>query len=757
MKVLRLSLILFLTVLSATVSAQKIHVKANNEPLSAVIKRLKLEVSYDNRALQVYRVTIDKSFSSPYKALLYLISDKPLQVKNVAGVYVITAKEKVKKTKPHKQAVKTTYVVRKIPDPHPIDLDVSLKEIVITAQDHTPSLTAEVSSGINRFNSFAAKAMPGSSDNMIFNVLRMMPGIRASGEPTDELYVWGSSPGESRMTYDGIPLFTMQSYNSNISYINPYMLSEVRYKRGVLSADEGSQTGALVNVVSDMSSLRRPVVKAMISTMSMNIYAAMPIGERWAAAVAYRHTLESIFGGTSFDAYRGKKEENHEKSGQSTESTSTETTSTDNSTSTTSTTVTPDYKFQDINVNVSGKNEAGNTSYKFTLYGAKDYVGLNLNDTLPMNNSQTSYQGGASANVAKVWADSSRSELSAFCSALYSKQSGISVSHEQTMEFSNIERVSQLNVRLCQTGIGKMRWLSVGGELNAYKVNGSDVKQTLVEPTIFANAKYKISHLNIDGGLRTDLMSCGVKWQPRLTLSYQLPWHLTLTSSWGIYYQYLVKNPIAFHESSYRFAWDINTSLHSQNFVAGIAYDRDGFNVSAEAYLKKISNSQWVKDDVLSTYDFRLRGIDFSTKYNWRHGLIYSSMSIADDPRQTDGTSVEMKAGGILRFYPFTFSANYIFGNGYNSMLLPVSSTNKHDGDETESHDNSTTYSRLDVSASYEKRFRLFGICTGVSIINVFDTDNKKCTTSWTPHDMSSSLYTQASRFTPIIFIEFKF
>jgi hypothetical protein len=28
----------------------------------------------------------------------------------------------------------------------------------------------------------------------------------------------------------------MQSYNSNISYINPYMFDEVRYKRGVLSA-----------------------------------------------------------------------------------------------------------------------------------------------------------------------------------------------------------------------------------------------------------------------------------------------------------------------------------------------------------------------------------------------------------------------------------------------------------------------------------------------------------------------------------------
>jgi hypothetical protein len=66
--------------------AQKLHVKASGEALSAVLNRLpNTEVSFDNRLLAPYRVTVDKSFSSPYKALIYLLSDKPLQVEKVAA------------------------------------------------------------------------------------------------------------------------------------------------------------------------------------------------------------------------------------------------------------------------------------------------------------------------------------------------------------------------------------------------------------------------------------------------------------------------------------------------------------------------------------------------------------------------------------------------------------------------------------------------------------------------------------------------
>ncbi len=776
----RIYIIILLIVTSISASAQKIRVKATNEPLSSVVRRLNTEVSFDNKVLSQYRITIDKSFSSTDKAINYLIEGKPLQVRKVAGVFIITeqASTVIKKTE-RKPEYKN--LVKKYPDTLSMDLAMSLKEIVITAKSKVPSLKRDDSNGSTHFNSITANVMPGFSDNALFNVLRMMPGIRASGEPSDELYVWGSSPGESRVTLDGIPLFTMQSYNSNIIYINPYMAEEVKYKRGVLSADEGSQTGAKVDVISNSSQILKPEFKVMASTMSANLFGAVPIGNKCMISAAYRHTLQSVFGWTTFDAFR--KKDDLSKNNQmnlngvsgnpeipATRATTTTTSpttndsyamassTTDPSTLSAPPTITPEYQFQDVNVNVTGI-ATGNTSYKVTLYGVKDYLDYDRNDTVTANGDQTSYQGGASASLSKTWNNGNRSELSSFFSELYTKQNGNIGSDANNFNFVTTERVSQYNIKYQHQGIGKIEGLNVGGEFTSYRVNSSSVKKSICQPTLFAEEKYKIGHLGIEAGLRTDLMSSGIMWQPRTMIKLRLLKYFTVTSSWGVYNQYLVKNPYSIFENSYQFAWDINPLLKSINTVAGVAFNRGGLNVSVEAYLKKIDNSVWVVNDKIGQYEFDLKGLDVSAKYNWRHGLCFASWSLSDDPRQTDGRANEIKAGGILRFYPFTFSANYVYGTGYNSMLLPTSSFVANDGKaiSTTNTNNSTTYSRMDMYVSYEHRFRYVGISVGASLINVFDTNNKKYVTSWMPRGESNSFYTQASRFTPVVFVQLKF
>lgn len=750
----RILIILVLIVSSLSCFAQRIHVKASNEALSSVIKRLNTEVSFDNKLLSSYKVSINKTFSSPYKAIEYLLADKPLRIQKVAGVLIITAKPKPIKQNPQPvRKIGYKHIVRKIPVASTVDLSVSLKEIIITARNHTPYIKGEEDDGTSRFNSITATAMPGHSDNMVFNVLRMMPGIRASGEPSDELYVWGSSPGESRVSFDGIPLFVMQSYNSNISYINPFMFDEVRYKRGVLSAHEGSQTGAKVDVMSGMTQLARPVFKAMLTTMSANCFGMVPLGKNNVMSLAYRHTLNGVFGGTTFDAYREKKEKNHSSDSDDKNSTTdTEGSSSGSQTTLKTTTVKPEYRFQDVNFNLTGIG-VRNMSYRLTMYGAKDYLDYESDDILTAYGKQTSYQGGISALMEKKWHDGNKSEISAFFSGLYSKQKG----NSDSIGFATNERISQYEIKMLQTGLKKNTGISFGGEFQVYRVKSSITDVTTVQPTIFVTQKISIKNIDMEAGMRTDVMSSGIKWQPRFFLKYHFSPHFTFTSAWGIYNQYLVKDPFAVASGYYKFGWDINTSLRSYNTVAGIAFDRGGLNVSVEAYLKKIHHSQWVVDNQLGIYNFNLKGIDTSIKYNWHRGLLFASWSLSNDPRQTDGVSNELKAGAILRFYPFTFSANYVYSYGYNSLLLPASSYEKDSEKGDNAYGSSIHYSRMDISASYEKNFGILNLSAGASIINIFDTNNKKYATTWIPRKYSSTFSTQASRFTPVIFVAVKF
>lgn len=769
MKALRILLASVMMLASMVCMAQKVHIKANNESLSTVIKRLNVEVSFDNKVLSQYKVNLDKTFPSAQAAINYLLADKPLKVQKVSGVYIITSRKAPPPKEKEKEKIPYKIVIKKLPDSLSMDIAMSLKEIVITSKSRTPSLNGENIDESSYFGAATANAMPGHSDNSVFNVLRMMPGIRASGEPSDELYVWGSSPGESRISLDGIPLFAMQSYNSNISYINPFMTDEVKYKRGILSADEGSMTGAKVDVLSGSSYLSKPTFKAMASTMSMNLFGAIPIGKKNLLSIAYRHTLNGVFSGTTFDAYRHKNdttkinEHNQTVPANPTETnkTTTSTEANQNKTESTEThnTVTPEYTFQDLNVNLAGEIN-DNTSYKVTVYGAKDYLEYDAIDSIMSDSKQTSYQGGASAYLKKKWNNGSRSDLSTFFSTLHAEQTGRLFPGKENFNMDGSENLSQFNLKYEQSALPGIKGLALGGELTTYHVSNAFVHQSTVQPTLFANEKYVIGHLTAEAGLRTDMMKDGVKWQPRFLLKYRMLKYVSLTTSWGIYHQYLVKDPFAVFQNNYQFRWDINTALKSYNTVAGIAYDHGGFNVSAEAYLKKIHNSVWVINNTAGLYNFTLKGIDLSAKYNWRHGLLFTSWSLSDDPRQTDGKANEVKAGGILRYYPFTFSLNYIYGSGYNSMLLPTSSFQGRDGDNANADatpSSSTTYSRMDAYASYEKRFRLMTLTVGASVINIFDTENTKYVTSWMPRGLTSSLSSQASRFTPILFIELKF
>ena len=90
--------------------------------------------------------------------------------------------------------------------------------------------------GLLRINHKSALSIPGSGDNSVFSVLRLQPGILASGEQSNNLVIWGSYSGQSSVLFDGITLFGLKSYSDNISAVNPsfsqgYKDSQRRFRR----------------------------------------------------------------------------------------------------------------------------------------------------------------------------------------------------------------------------------------------------------------------------------------------------------------------------------------------------------------------------------------------------------------------------------------------------------------------------------------------------------------------------------------------
>jgi len=85
----RLYIILAFLTVNTIAFSQAIRIEAVNEPLNSVLYRLGLEISFDDKALSPYNITVSRSFNSPEKALAWLLDDKPFRIERIEQVFVI--------------------------------------------------------------------------------------------------------------------------------------------------------------------------------------------------------------------------------------------------------------------------------------------------------------------------------------------------------------------------------------------------------------------------------------------------------------------------------------------------------------------------------------------------------------------------------------------------------------------------------------------------------------------------------------------
>jgi hypothetical protein len=81
--------VLFLLSAVPAVFSQAFRLDVENKPLSRVLNTLGVEISFDERALSAYSVSISEAFESREEALFRLLENKPFHVEKTGSVYVI--------------------------------------------------------------------------------------------------------------------------------------------------------------------------------------------------------------------------------------------------------------------------------------------------------------------------------------------------------------------------------------------------------------------------------------------------------------------------------------------------------------------------------------------------------------------------------------------------------------------------------------------------------------------------------------------
>ncbi|HPI87475.1 MAG TPA: TonB-dependent receptor, partial [Bacteroidales bacterium] len=432
-------------VIPVLASGQKLSLEVQGKPASEVLYdfsgRYGLQISFNEKSLSQYKVNITGEFSSPEEAIRKVIENLPFELEKQGDVFIIIPQKKSPKKRTYSI---TGQVIEKgtrepLPYSHVIInntgiatdikgsfsyisstdsvfqikathlgyyiLDtlikgnrnvqfslspsiIGLNEVIITHSVVERASLIGREPGVMKLNHQVANFLPGFGDNSVFNLLRLQPGILASGEQTNELIVWGCYEGQSKVIFDGFTLYGLKNFNDNISTFNPLMAKDIEVYKGGFDARYGERVGGIVNITGKNGNTEKTSFTVDINNITMNGMVEIPLFKTGSLIFALRHTYYELYNpGDVNDLFsRGRG---------------------NNAVENVDVNIIPDYRFGDMNLKYSARIRNTDLFY-ISLYSGNDRFSYSINEPfnhiiIKKNTSEKNRQSGGSVFYGKSW------------------------------------------------------------------------------------------------------------------------------------------------------------------------------------------------------------------------------------------------------------------------------------------------------------------------------------------------------------------
>lgn len=833
-KVSVITLLLCFMVMPGSLLGQDIVVSANNQALNKIISQIiinhKASISFNDRALSKYQLSVNSSFASVEDAVSFLLKDFPLEYETKRGVIIIYQKKTERKKKkwllsgrviekgsaeplPYSHIiinnkgtitdlmgnfshtsetdsifnVKVSHLGYYILDTiikgtndlifHLSPASIGLSEVIIRNSIVEKTGQYGLEPGLIKLNHRIAGFLPGYGDNSVFNLLRLQPGILASGEQTNELIIWGSYEGHSKVVFDGFTIYGLKNFNDNISSFNPLMAKDIEIYKGGFDVSMGERVGGIVNITGKLGNIKKTKFEITANNMTLNAMIEIPIAKKGSLILAFRHTYYNLYNSEDLGILVKRNNDN-------------------DTTNDVNINVKPDYEFRDLNIKYSTRLGKKNDLFYVSYYGGIDNFAYNIDETFKnfkflKETKEENSQSAASVFYGKKWSPASISNFSFSYSSINTQYSD-----DVKLIFPNIGNTDQLvdkysynllheaSLKADNTfDIGSWHKLEAGAEIitnrvklaeDTFNINYMSMEKKSPRLNLYAMDKITIGKtINIKGGIRlihaVNLQN--IYFDPRLSLSLMpnKKWRFNL--AWGIYHQFIARSSVLDNNGNYKYLWTVSDNekvpvLSAYHYVFGGSFTSLGITLNINAYYKQthgltrfIKSVKYNVEDVF-TGKSKSYGIDFLLKHDFRSHSFWISYSLSQTNelfeyflngkyrRAPQDQRHEVKIAGLLNFEPFFFSADYVYGSGFPDFIY-----NQQPGTTT-----SHIYSRLDISFIYKFLNRKLNGEAGLSILNVLNRENFKLANfERIPANQSSSIniYAEAIPFTPSLFLKF--
>ncbi|HNW49489.1 MAG TPA: TonB-dependent receptor plug domain-containing protein [Prolixibacteraceae bacterium] len=839
--------------------------KPLNEILVSLRDQYNYQFSYNDNQLSKYKITVSKTFQKKEEAIQFLLKGLPFELKKSGEVMIIVPlkEAKVKEEPPtekKKMAAKIAGQILEAESLEPLpfsSVTINNKSLVTDMMGNFAYTASSDSSfhvqvshlgyyvydtilhsgtkhqltlfpssekieeitvrgnpiekatlvgerpGKIKLNHTISRFIPGQGDNSVFNLIRLMPGILASGELSTDLLVWGSYEGQSQITFDGFTLFGLKNYNDNISAVNPLVVKDIEIYKGGFDAKYGNRVGGLINISGKNGSLQKPTFTFNANQTTLNGMAEIPLFKCSSLLVAYRQTYYNLYDSTDFNIFAPISSSSKKKKSIS---------------NLFDFNTYPDlYSFRDLNLKYTYHFNQGNL-LSVSLYGGRDKFDLatdaeitrkvtsksegkqNTIFQVTIHDNEINRQRGGSLFYGKKWINGNTSTLSIthsryikttsdeletenrrtgnitqrFNAAFENEAFENSLKNDNTFILANNHQVEG-GAGICMNKTSVVN--TIQGLRDSILIDTTSTFQNSRTYFYLQDQIQAMQNLELRAGMRLNYQLAVRKFfpEPRLSATYKISKIIKANVSWGLYNQFMYKIGNVDKDQNYTFLWVTSNNnipvLKASHTTAGVNIFSNGFTMNAECYYKKtrnltrriyattLSDSRYQNEYRTYKGDARALGFDLFLKKDIGKHAVWASYSLGKvmerlalpgktlpeyTPAPHDQRH-EFKIAGLYNFRKFYFSANYVYGSGMQIL--------KDVFDEEED----VHYSRFDIATTYH--FNPWGKTAeiGFSILNLFDTQNLKYANlkriQISEEIGSISVYSDAVPFTPTLFL----
>lgn len=518
-----------------------------------------------------------------------------------------------------------------------------LSEVTIMA-DKQDLLQQAEKPGMIKMSTAKLDMLPNLGEKDIFRSFQLMPGVSSANESSSGLYVWGGTPDQALILYDGFTVYHVDHLFGFFSAFNAEAIKDVQLYRGGFESKFGGRVGSVVEITGKDGSSKKWNAGASVSLLGLNFFVEVPIKDKFTSLVTFRTSYQGFMYNLLY-----KKLDN-----QNTGSTSSNTGNSSSSAPPGSPFATqsqsPTGNFYDLNVKLAykfGKHDANNIT--FSLFNSQDKInnGQNFNlsgfgggsNSFSSNTTDLTKYGNLGGSIkfsrkfneklynntlisaSHYFNDRNRSN-----SLTLEDSAGNSTSHS----FGNFENNAVLDIALksdFEIKLNSWNKLETGLLADYYSVHYSyaqsdtatllsiNNKGTTIATYLQDNLSFWKSRFNLLMGSRLTYYNVTNKpyFEPRASLSLLIAKGLKFQAATGLYYQYvdkITREDILDGNNDFWILSDgkqvpVSSSVH---YIAGLNYEYKWFTFSFDGYYKNLYN--------ISEYSLRIQNAIGAINYN---------------------------------------------------------------------------------------------------------------------------------------------